>query len=75
MTVEISRKTDKIVLARASTIELASVNLEIKSPVCRVKKKDMGNLKICLIYAKMTSIVNLCSKRNSRNSCPYDNIC
>lgn len=44
--IETSRKSDKIVEARASMIELASVKREMTSPVRRVAKKDMGSSKM-----------------------------
>jgi len=42
-----SRKIDRIVLARASIIVVASVNLEIISPVLLVEKKLSGKSNIC----------------------------
>lgn len=43
---ETSRKRERIVEAKASIIELASVNREMISPVRRVAKKDIGSSKI-----------------------------
>ena len=43
---ETSRKRERMVEAKASMIELASVNREMISPVRRVAKKDIGSSKI-----------------------------
>ena len=43
--IETSRKSDKIVEARASMIELASVKREMTSPVRRVAKKGHRKFK------------------------------
>ena len=56
--IERSRKSESIVEARASIMELASVKREIISPVRLVAKKDIGNSKICRIYDKITSMVS-----------------
>ena len=58
-TIDTSKNKERIVLAKASIIEFASVNLETISPVRLVEKKDIGRLKICLMYPNMTSIDNL----------------
>ena len=47
--IDISKKIEIVVEAKASMILLASVNRDTISPVRRVAKKDIGRLKICLI--------------------------
>ncbi len=70
-TVPTSKNIDKTALANASIILLASLNLDIISPVFLVAKNSIGRLKTCLIYPKIISIDNRCPNIMSKNSLEY----
>ena len=62
------------ILAKASIILLASVNLETISPVFLVEKNSNGSSKICLMYSKIISVDNFCPKIANKKSLLYTKI-